>query len=159
MDISEHRLFALGLSDQFTRKRYTRSGAISDDFDSSSLECATRRPPGAILLKLLQPRVNAAAKRMRTYLTYYLRKAKLEINKDGREYVFLNALLDSGAPESYVIDQMLSVITAGRDTTSSATQAAFGTSHVSGMVRRICKEIEDLDRQIHPGKSSGGRNT
>ncbi len=119
MDVSTD--FMLGYSTNLLKTVSPEAQQFLDDFDSSSVECATRARLGPILLKLPHPKVDAAAKRMREYLGFYLRKAVADkTDLKDREYVFLNALLDSGASEGYIVDQILSVIVAGRDTTSAA---------------------------------------
>ncbi|KAK0656480.1 cytochrome P450 [Cercophora newfieldiana] len=62
-----------------------------------------------------------------------------------RSYIFLDELLKLNVPEEYVIDQILSIIIAGRDTTAIATAAVFYyLARDPESVRRIREEIAQL---------------
>ncbi len=144
MDVSTD--FMLGYSTNLLKEVSPEAQQFLDDFDSSSIECATRARLGPILLKLPAPKIKATARRMREFLGFYLRKAFAERSdtKD-REYVFLNALLDSGASEGYIIDQILSVIIAGRDTTSSTMTSCFWyLARSPETVAKLRAEIQEL---------------
>ncbi|KAH8886862.1 cytochrome P450 [Thozetella sp. PMI_491] len=139
--------FMLGYSTNLLRDVSPEARQFLHDFDTSSTNSGNRARLGPLLQKLPHPRINAAAQRMRGYLGFYLRKAVAE-KKPGaadRDYVFLDVMLKSGASEAYIIDQILSVIIAGRDTTSSSLTSCFWfLSHHPNAVTQLRAEIEAL---------------
>ncbi len=125
MDVSTD--FMLGYSTNLLKQVSKEARQFLSDFDTSSKASSNLARLGPLLQKLPHPSIDAAARRMREYLAFYLRQAAAE-KKSGSEeraYVFLDVMLQSGASEGYIIDQILSVIVAGRDTTSSAFTTCF----------------------------------
>lgn len=54
-------------------------------------------------------------------------------------------MLESGEPEDYLVDQILSIIIAGRDTTAAAMSALFYyLARDPAAVQKLRKEIQDL---------------
>ncbi len=65
MDVSTD--FMLGYSTNLLKNVSPEAKQFLDDFDSSSIDCATRAHLGQILFKLPAPKIKAAAKRMREF--------------------------------------------------------------------------------------------
>ena len=95
------------------------------DFEYASRESAKKARLGTLLFLLPNRELDTTVKRMRKYVLSYLGKAVKEKGEKERSYVFLDEILDSGESEGYIIDQILSVIVAGRDTTATALTACF----------------------------------
>lgn len=90
-------------------------------------ECAKKARMSPILFKLPHPTLDANVKTVREFVRSYLRMAEADRKErvargepKKRGYVFLDELLDQGHTEDYLIDQLLSVMIAGRDTTAMA---------------------------------------
>jgi cytochrome P450 len=94
------------------------------------------------------PKLSAAIKYVRDYTRKYTREAKDKLHVSGKEnsgYMFLNAMVNSGTSEEYITDQILSIIIAGRDTTSGAMTSLFWyLSRNPGSVSKIREEIAAL---------------
>jgi cytochrome P450 len=108
-------------------------------------------PSCATLVHLPHRKLSAATARLRDYIRFYIRKVAAENEKKGlskaedRSYVFLDELLKTNAPEEYVIDQVLSVIVAGRDTTAVSVASVFWClARDPASVRRLRAEIEQV---------------
>ncbi|KAK0749583.1 glycosyl hydrolase family 76-domain-containing protein [Schizothecium vesticola] len=97
------------------------------DFEYASSEAAVRSLLGPILHYLPHPKLKKSAQRLRQYIRFYLRKVtdKGPSETKDRSYVFIDELLKLKPTEDYLIDQILSVIVAGRDTTASGLSAIF----------------------------------
>ena len=90
-----------------------------------------------------------ACKTTRSFLTSYmtLAAAEAETKKDSRErsYVFFDELVKSGAEDEYLRDQLLSIITAGRDTTAHSLTACFYyLARNKAALDKCRQEISDL---------------
>lgn len=122
--------FMLGYSTNMLTSPSPKAHQFIADFEYAGHEGAKRARLGPILFLFPHKELDASVKRLRGFIQYYLQKAaegkkeKQEGSK-GRSYVFLDELLNAGAPEEYVIDQILSIIVAGRDTTANAMTSAF----------------------------------
>jgi cytochrome P450 len=101
-------------------------------FHLSSEECAKMSRINPLLFKLPHRTLDANVKIVRDFIRSYLRKAvadrkervaRGEPKKGG--YVFLDELLDQGHSEEYLMDQLLSVMIAGRDTTAMGITSCF----------------------------------
>lgn len=117
------------------------------DFEYASAEAAVRSRLGPILHHLPHPKLKKAVRRLRQYIRTYIRKVadKGPSETKDRSYVFIDELLKLKPTEDYVIDQVLSVIVAGRDTTASGLSSVFYclTRHPDA-VKRLKREMEEL---------------
>jgi len=97
------------------------------DFEYASSEAAVRSLLGPILHYLPHPKLKKSVQRLRQYIRFYIRKVteKGSSETKDRSYVFIDELLKLNPTEDYLIDQVLSVIVAGRDTTASGLSAVF----------------------------------
>lgn len=59
------------------------------------------------------------------YINWYVSKAIADSKIKERPYVFLNELLDSGASQEQIRDQLLSIIIGGRDTSAGTMSSMF----------------------------------
>ncbi|KAJ4298524.1 hypothetical protein N0V88_003554 [Collariella sp. IMI 366227] len=120
--------FLLGHSTSLLTKASPQARQFVEDFEYASQESAKTARLGPILHYLPHRRLQKAVDGLREYVRFYLRKVALENEKGGskdRNYVFLDELLKANPPEDYTIDQILSILIAGRDTTATAITAAF----------------------------------
>jgi len=151
--------FMLGYSTNSLVRASPEAAQFLRDFEYASAECTRKARLGPILFHIPHRKLSKAIASLRGYVRFYLCKAVAEKEKEtqggetaDRSYVFLDELLKAGAPEEHVVDQILSIIVAGRDTTAAAMSAAFyclGRSPEA--VRKLRKEISDLDYEgDHP---------
>lgn len=147
--------------------------AFLDAFDYCSWQGAHRARLGKLMLLVPDARYEAGVKTIREYVREYVAgamavreqeqeeekktKATAGRGKDGavdgeqqqqeekKSYVFLHELVDSGADEEYVLDQVLSIILAGRDTTAAGLAGTFYyLARAPDAVKKLRAEIEDL---------------
>lgn len=120
--------FLLGYSTKLLAEASPEAQQFVSDFEYASRESAKRARLGPVLYHLPHPALRRAVRGLRQYVRSYLKKAAAETRKGGvrdRGYVFLDELLKANPPEGYTVDQLLSVLIAGRDTTAIAMTAAF----------------------------------
>jgi len=121
-----------------------------EDFEFASRESSKKTRFGPILYKLPHPELEAAVKRMREYIRSYLKKAAEEkkgLQKE-RNYVFLDELLKLNPPEEYLIDQALTILVAGRDTTAAAITGVFYfLARHPDVVEKLRAEIMAVDEE------------
>ncbi|KAL8413532.1 hypothetical protein RB594_004970 [Gaeumannomyces avenae] len=166
--------FMLGHSTRLL-ERGTPPGAAAflDAFDYCSLKGAERARLGMLTRFVPDARFEAGIKTIRAYVREYVadamaaREEKEEGEKkkkqkekqmvgsgedgdqqqDGekKSYIFLHELLDSGADEEFILDQVLSIILAGRDTTAAGLSGIFHyLARDPGAVRKLRAEMEGL---------------
>ncbi|KAK3331020.1 cytochrome P450 [Apodospora peruviana] len=142
--------FMLGYSTNTLVKHSEDAQRFLEDFDYAGRVSASNARLGAILTYIPNRELNVAVRRVRAYLRFYLQKAiadkaeKKEKTKD-LDYVFLDAVLQSGKSEEHIIDQILSIIVAGRDTTAAAMTATFYyLARDPAAVGKLRKEIQHL---------------
>ncbi|KAL2136397.1 hypothetical protein VTI74DRAFT_3831 [Chaetomium olivicolor] len=120
--------FLLGHSTNLLTKASPEARQFVKDFEYAGEESAKRARLGPVLLHLPHRGLQKAVDRLREYVRFYLKKVVAE-DENGKEkdrrYVFLDELLKANPPEDYTIDQILSILIAGRDTTATAITAAF----------------------------------
>ena len=100
-------------------------------------------------LNLILPnrKIAAARKVMIDWIREYAEQARVEGKSGSRErnYVFIDALLASGADEEYVIGQLLGIIFAGRDATAIAmTALLWFLARNPDVVAKIREEMAGL---------------
>ncbi|KAL2263627.1 hypothetical protein VTK26DRAFT_5890 [Humicola hyalothermophila] len=126
MDLSTD--FLLGYSTNSLTKPSAEARQFVKDFNYASRESAKKARLGPVLLHLPHRELREAVQRLRQYIRFYLHKAAAQRQKGEakeRAYVFLDELLKQTPPVEYTVDQILSVLVAGRDTTAAAMSAAF----------------------------------
>jgi cytochrome P450 len=123
------------------------------DFEYASRESAKKSRLGQVLFMLPHRELTEAVRRLREYVRFYIKKtaAEAETKEKERGYVFLDELLKANPPEDYAVDQILSILIAGRDTTASAITAAFYflARHPAAVERLRC-EVCAPDLDDHP---------
>ncbi|KAL8351107.1 hypothetical protein RB601_000769 [Gaeumannomyces tritici] len=164
--------FMLGHSTRLL-ERGTPPGAAAflDAFDYCSLRGAERARLGVLTRFVPDARFEAGIKTIRAYVREYVadamaareekekgekkekKKQVVGSGEDGdqqqdgekKSYIFLHELLDSGADEEFILDQVLSIILAGRDTTAAGLSGIFHyLARDPGAVRKLRAEMEGL---------------
>ncbi|KAL1882093.1 hypothetical protein VTK73DRAFT_2502 [Phialemonium thermophilum] len=161
MDSSTDFLF--GRSTNMLTNPSPEAKRFLEDFEYASRESTRRARLGGLLIRLPHKKLDEATQRLRDFVQSYLRKAladmearkeKKEIevkqgngqsevdNINERDYLFLDELVKSGVSEDYMVDQVLSTIVAGRDTTAMALTAVFWfLARSPDVVDKLRKEI------------------
>lgn len=100
-------------------------------FGEAALKSSMKALVGPFLFKLPDRELDRNVKKVRDFVRYYLREVATEkagnpkYQDSERAYVFLDELLKQDAPEEFVVDQILSVLIAGRDTTAMGIAVCF----------------------------------
>ena len=124
-------------------------------FNLSAEKCGGMARINPILFRLPHRALDAHIKTVRDFIRSYLRRAVADREArvargepKKRSYIFLYELLDQGATEDYIMDQLLSVMVAGRDTTSMAITTCFWyLAHLPDAVKKLRNAILSLDAQ------------
>ncbi|KAJ4416575.1 hypothetical protein N0V85_002237 [Neurospora sp. IMI 360204] len=142
--------FLLGYSTNSLLEPSPEAKQFLEDFEYTSREAAKKSRLGTLLLWLPNGEFQAAVTRVREYVRTYIRKSQAEkTDKKERNYVFLHEILKSGADEEHAVDQVLSVIIAGRDTTAAAMTACFYyLARNPAAVQKLRKEILDVEDEM-----------
>ncbi|KAI2468865.1 cytochrome P450 [Annulohypoxylon bovei var. microspora] len=122
-------------------------------FDVSMQKIANRARLGWLTLLLPDRELDECTTFMNAYVEKYIAEVKGEQDEkkgkdgqDGKRYVFLNELLQTGEPDVVIRDHLVSIFTAGRDTTTSVlSYLFFELSRRPDVVAAIRREVEDLD--------------
>ncbi|KAK4452911.1 cytochrome P450 [Podospora aff. communis PSN243] len=143
--------FMLGYSTNSLVHAEPEATQFLHDFEWVNVEASKLARLGSVLVYLPHRKLSAAIARLRDYIRFYIRKVVAENEKkdlskaEDRSYVFLDELLKANAPEEYVIDQVLSVIVAGRDTTAVSMASVFWClARDPEAVRRLKAEIKQV---------------
>jgi len=142
--------FMLGYSTNMLTNPSPEAYQFIQDFEYASYESARRARMGPILFVLPHKRLDESVKGLNRFIRHYLRKAiadkkEKQAEAKDRDYVFLDELLKSGASEQFIIDQILSVIIAGRDTTANAMTSVFWyLARAPDVVAKMRQEIVDV---------------
>ncbi|KAK3336856.1 cytochrome P450 [Cercophora scortea] len=121
------------------------------DFEYAAVEGAKIAILGSVLNYIPHRKLQAAVERMRAYLRSHLKtiiaaKKTSDQTSGDRSYVFLDEVLKATSDEEYVVDQMLSILVAGRDTTAAAMTAAFYfLARDPKAVEKLRIEIKDMN--------------
>ncbi|KAL2142430.1 hypothetical protein VTI28DRAFT_1139 [Corynascus sepedonium] len=141
--------FLLGYSTNLLTKASPEAQQFVKDFEYASRESAKRARLGPLLLHVPHRNLTKAVQGLRDYVHFYLQKAtanKRESDTKDRKYVFLDELLKENPPEDYTVDQILSILIAGRDTTATAMSAVFYfLARNAGAVEKLREEIKSLN--------------
>ncbi|KAK3941946.1 putative cytochrome P450 protein [Diplogelasinospora grovesii] len=126
--------FMLGYSTDTLTRPSPEAQQFLKDFEYAGTEGAKRARLGSLLFYLPHRELGSAVQRLRKYVQFYLRKIVAE-KKAGAA--------DRGY--DYIVDQIISIIVAGRDTTAAAITAAFWyLARHPEAVEKTRKEIHDL---------------
>ncbi|KAK4133345.1 glycoside hydrolase family 76 protein [Trichocladium antarcticum] len=120
--------FLLGYSTNSLTEPSPEAQQFVKDFEYASRESAKKARLGPILYHLPHRELRKAVRGLREYVRFYLEKAAAQNEKGEakeRSYVFLDEILKANPPVDYTVDQILSILVAGRDTTAAALTAAF----------------------------------
>ncbi|KAL2172635.1 hypothetical protein VTG60DRAFT_4754 [Thermothelomyces hinnuleus] len=146
--------FLLGRSTNLLTQASPEAQQFARDFEYASRESAKMAFLGELMYHLPHPRLKRAARGLREYVRSYLEKAVAEKKKEeekgeesgegasDRGYVFLYEMLKANPPEEYIVDQILSVLIAGRDTTATAMSSVFY------FLARNARAVEKLRQEI-----------
>ncbi|KAI0413011.1 cytochrome P450 52E2 [Xylaria grammica] len=121
-------------------------------FDESMQKIAWRARLGWLTLVRPDPELDEYSRFMRAFVTRFVHdvQGNPETNShrgDKGKYVFLDELLKSGESDEVICDHLLSIFTAGRDTTTSVlSYLFFELSRRPDIVATIRDEICDLGR-------------
>ncbi|KAI0099146.1 cytochrome P450 52E2 [Nemania sp. FL0031] len=123
-------------------------------FDASMHKIAYRARLGWITLLSPDRDLDKYAGFMRAFVSRFVRDVRAERadkgarRGDAEKYVFLDELLKSGEPDEVICDHLLSIFTAGRDTTTSVlSYLFFELSRRPDVVATIRDEIAELGRE------------
>ena len=141
--------FLLGHSTGLLTKASPEAQQFVRDFEYASRESAKKARLGSLLFHLPHRKLGEAVRGLREYVRFYLRRTRAERQLEGeskeRNYVFLDELLKADPPENYTIDQILSILIAGRDTTATAiTSAFYFLARNPGAVEKLREEIRSV---------------
>lgn len=149
MTIDSSTDFMLGYSTNTLVNPSPDAEKFLQDWEYGSRESSQRARLGPLSMYLPHRELDEAVQRARQYIRFYLQKAiadKKTGAKADRGYVFLDELLKAGQPEDHTIDQILSIIVAGRDTTAAALTAIFYyLARNPQTVEKLRREIDDQD--------------
>ncbi|KAL2269467.1 hypothetical protein VTJ83DRAFT_1651 [Remersonia thermophila] len=161
--------FLLGRSTDLQLAPSAEARRFVADFEYASHESAWMARLGPALCRLPHPRLRRAVGRVRGYIRRYVERAREATmtttttttaaaaaaaahekmtaagatgGGEVKRPTFLDELLRDEAPEEYVVDQVLSILLAGRDTTASAL------SSVLYFLARAPEAVEKLRREI-----------
>ena len=143
--------FLLGYSTNSLTAPSPEAQQFVKDFEFASREGAKKARLGPVLYYLPHRELRDAVCGMREYVRSYLEKVAAQSEKGEvkeRSYVFLDEILKANPPVDYTIDQILSILVAGRDTTAAAMTAAFYfLARNPIMVEKLRKEILAVDEE------------
>lgn len=120
--------FLLGYSTNSLTEPSPEAQQFVKDFEYASRESAKKARLGPILYHLPHRELRKAVRGLREYVRFYLEKAAAQNEKGEakeRSYVFLDEILKANPHVDYTVDQILSILVAGRDTTAAALTASF----------------------------------
>ncbi|KAI1823938.1 cytochrome P450 [Xylaria intraflava] len=116
-------------------------------FDTSMQKVALRTRLGRVSALWRDPELDECTSFMKNFISRFVKDARDRLDgnsdrKDDRTYVFLDQLLKSGEPDDVICDHLLSIFTAGRDTTTSVLTYLFlELSRRPAVVAAIREEI------------------
>ncbi|KAI1371764.1 cytochrome P450 [Hypoxylon crocopeplum] len=120
-------------------------------FDVSMQKIANRARLGLLTLLIKDRELDECTTFMNAYVDKYMAEVRREQSEkreeeEGKRYVFLNELLRTGESDEATRDHLITIFTAGRDTTTSVLSYLFlELSSRPDVVTAIQHEIKDLD--------------
>jgi cytochrome P450 len=146
--------FLLGYSTNLLNKASPEAQQFVRDFEYAGRESAKKSRLGPILYHLPHRKLRKAVQGLREYVRFYLKRATAEKEAKGgkvkdRSYVFLDELLKAEPPEDYTVDQILSILIAGRDTTATAMSSVFYfLARNPNAVEKLRAEIASVGEEV-----------
>ncbi|KAI1750385.1 cytochrome P450 52E2 [Xylaria castorea] len=117
-------------------------------FDQAMVKIAWRARLGWLTMLRRDPELDTYATFLRRFVAKYVTDLRAREGKkdgEGGKYVFLNELLKSGESDEVICDHLLSIFTAGRDTTTSVlSYLFFELSRRPDVAAAIRAEIAEL---------------
>ncbi|KAI0008757.1 cytochrome P450 [Xylariaceae sp. FL0662B] len=119
-------------------------------FDMSMQKIANRSRLGWLTMLLPDRELDECTTFMHAFVARYIDEVKTQnlqqaLGDDSRRYSFLGELLKTGEPDEVIRDHLMSIFTAGRDTTTSVlSYLFFELSRRPDIVAAIQEEIRDL---------------
>ncbi|KAI1084298.1 cytochrome P450 [Whalleya microplaca] len=119
-------------------------------FEVAMQKIADRGRLGRLTTLLPDPELDECTTFMHGFVARYIDEVKQQnleqaLNDESRRYSFLGELLKSGEPDEVIRDHLMSIFTAGRDTTTSVlSYLFFELSRRPDIVTTIQEEIRDL---------------
>lgn len=123
-------------------------------FDVSMQKIANRARLGWLTMLFGDRELDECTSFMNAFVEKYIvevrneqeEKKKADEEGDSKRYMFLNELLRTGEPDEVIRDQLMSIFTAGRDTTTSVlSYLFFELSRRPDVVTEIQREVHDLN--------------
>ncbi|KAK4155141.1 mannan endo-1 6-alpha-mannosidase DCW1 [Chaetomidium leptoderma] len=143
--------FLLGYSTNLLTKASPEGQQFVRDFEYASRESAKLARLGPILYHLPHRQLKKVVGQLREYVRFYLKRAiaaKDDAGARDRSYVFLDELLKANPPEDYTIDQILSILIGGRDTTAAAlTSTFYFLARNPAAVEKLREEINSVKEE------------
>ncbi|KAI0859928.1 cytochrome P450 52E2 [Xylaria cubensis] len=141
--------FMFGQSTDLLGNAPEDSHRFGNYFDQAMAKIAWRARLGWLTMLRRDPELDTYATFLRKFVTKYVTelRAREEGNKEWEvgKYVFLNELLKSGESDEVICDHLLSIFTAGRDTTTSVlSYLFFELSRRPDIAATIRAEIAEL---------------
>ncbi|MGC4054580.1 MAG: cytochrome P450 [Paludibaculum sp.] len=99
--------------------------AFTESFDYALLSSAKRGRLGWFAFLFPDKKLDQATETCRKFIDRFVQEALAEEKTKERPYVFMNEMLDAGASQEYIRDQLLSMILGGRDTGASTLSSLF----------------------------------
>lgn len=145
--------FLLGYSTNLLTKASPEARQFVKDFEYAGRESAKKARLGPVLYHLPHRKLQESVQGLREYVRFYLKRAIAEKEGEGgkakdRSYVFLDELLKAEPPEEYTVDQILSILIAGRDTTATAMSSVFYfLARNPRVVEKLREEIKSVGEE------------
>lgn len=98
------------------------------------------------MLLLPDKKLDASVAYCKAFIDRHVASALSQDKAKERPYVFMNAMLESGAPHEQITGQLLAMILGGRDTSASTMSSMFWElARRPELVRKIRDEVKGLD--------------
>ena len=98
------------------------------------------------MLLLPDKKLNKSVAYCKAFIDQHVASALSQDKVKERPYVFMNEMLESGAPHEEITGQLMAMILGGRDTSASTLSSMFWElARRPEMVRKIRDEVNGLD--------------
>ncbi|KAI1262403.1 cytochrome P450 [Xylariaceae sp. FL1019] len=142
--------FMFGQSTDLQGSAPEESFKFGNYFDASMHKIAVRARLGWITMLRSDPELDEYSSFMKSFVAKFVREVRMNTatnshRENAKKYVFLDELLKSGEPDDVIRDHLLSIFTAGRDTTTSVLSYLFhALAESPDIVSTVQREIEEL---------------
>ncbi|KAI9172280.1 Cytochrome P450 monooxygenase himC [Paramyrothecium foliicola] len=111
-------------------------------FDYALSTASTRGRLGWIAFWFPDKRLDQSVQVCKRFIDRYMTQALSEGKSKERPYIFMNEMIDAGAPPEYIRDQLLAMILGGRDTSASTMTSLFWVlARRPDVVKKLRQEI------------------